>query len=67
MQALGAGFDLRGMSGLAVLVPPPWLAHRWAAVPSWIRRAVSATDVRLSSHFPLNRLGDHFVMDIVKR
>jgi SAM-dependent methyltransferase len=67
MQALGAGFDLRGMSGLAVLVPPPWLASRWAAVPLWIRRAVSAADVRLSSRFPLNYLGDHFLMDIVKR
>lgn len=67
MRALGPDFTLRRLTGLAILVPPPWLAHGWARVPARVRRAVSRLDSRIGSLVGVRHLGDHFLMDIVKR
>jgi ubiquinone/menaquinone biosynthesis C-methylase UbiE len=67
MRALGSEFVLRALTGLGVIVPPPWLAGRWLAIPPGARRAVMAADTRVASHFPFNHVGDHFLMDVVRR
>ena len=46
---------------------PAAVAHRWAAVPRPVRRAIAALDTTLSPHPPFNRLGDHFLIELVRR
>jgi SAM-dependent methyltransferase len=67
MNALGTGFSLRRLLGLAVVVPPPYLAGTWSGAPPRLRRSASTLDGLLSGRAPFNRLGDHFLIDIVKR
>ena len=67
MNALGTGFSLRRLLGLAVVVPPPYLAGPWSGAPPRLRRSASALDGLLSGRAPFNRLGDHFLIDIVMR
>jgi SAM-dependent methyltransferase len=64
MAALGPAFTVRRLEGLAVLVPPPFAAHRWALAPASVRRLVTAADTAVSSSWPFNRLGDHFLIEI---
>lgn len=66
-RALGPGFRLRRQIGLAILVPPPWLAAPWSKAPARLRAAIAAADARLASTFPLHHLGDHVLMDFVRR
>lgn len=67
MAALGSGFALRQLRGLPVLVPPPYLEARWLEWPDAVRRALAALEVRTAHRFPLNRAGDHFLMEIARR
>lgn len=66
-SALGAGFSVRRLLGVAVVVPPPYVAAGWSGAPPRLRRIASALDGLLSGWAPFNRLGDHFLIDIVKR
>jgi hypothetical protein len=67
MRALGGEFALRRICGLAVVVPPPHTLRSWRRLPHGARRALMALDGRVSALRAISSLGDHFVMDIVKR
>ena len=64
--ALGPAFALRRVIGLSVFVPPPYLEARWAALPAVARRALAGLDRALADRWPLNRLGDHTLMEFEK-
>jgi ubiquinone/menaquinone biosynthesis C-methylase UbiE len=61
-STLGHGFALVSVTGIGVLVPPPYLEPRWQQVPRPIREAVAGVD-RVTAGWPLlNQLGDHTLM-----
>ncbi len=61
--ALRPALALRRLRGLSVLVPPPYLEARWADLPAPLRRAIAALDAAAARVFPLNRLGDHVMLE----
>lgn len=67
VRALGPGYDVCTLRGLPVFVPPPWLEPLWTRIPVRVQRVLSSLDRGLDSRFPFNRLGDHFLMEMMKR
>jgi hypothetical protein len=67
VRALGPGHVVVGLRGLAVMVPPPHLAHRWQQFPRGLRRIVERLDTSLAERRPFTRMGDHFLIELVKR
>jgi SAM-dependent methyltransferase len=60
-QFFGSAFALTECRALPLLLPPPYVAGRWADLgPFW--RRVAHWDRRLARCFPCNRWGDHFLM-----
>jgi hypothetical protein len=49
------------------MVPPPHLAHRWQQFPRGLRRIVERLDTSLAERRPFTRMGDHFLIELVKR
>jgi len=64
MAALGSGYRVDGVRGLAVFVPPPWLVHGWSRLPAGVRGVARAADERLAHRWPCNRLGDHYLLEV---
>ena len=64
--ALGHGFRLAGVTGIGVLTPPPYLEPRWQQLPPAIRALVRRVDRTLAGIPPLNRLGDHVLLQFVR-
>ena len=65
--ALGENFTRDAVSGVGVLVPPPYLEQRWLQLPPAIRRAAAAID-RIAGGWPIvNQLGDHTLSRWVKQ
>ena len=65
-RALGPGYATVERRGLAVFVPP-FLNDGWRKLPGHFRSATQRLESRLAPHFPWNRFGDHFLIEIVKR
>ena len=55
------------LRGLAVMIPPPYWANRWARWPASVRRGISRIDEAVAPHAPFNRAGDHYLIELVKR
>ncbi len=56
-------FELRGITGLGVFLPPPYTAVREGP----LFRALLALERRLAGVFPFNRLGDHALLAMRRR
>jgi SAM-dependent methyltransferase len=64
--SLGERFTLDTVTGIGVMVPPPYLEPRWQQVPAVVRRVAAGVD-RLAGSWPLvNQLGDHTLTRWVK-
>ena len=66
-RALGDVAVRRRLYGLAVLVPPPYMARTWRRLPNRLHATVMRLDTALAGHAPFNRLGDHFVLELERR
>lgn len=64
--ALGPQVTLASMSGIGVIIPPPYLEPRWQRVPPLARRVCAAADRLLAPWPPFNRLGDHTLLQFTK-
>ena len=67
VRALGPGWVVTGLRGLGVMVPPPYFAHRWQQLSPRTRRAIERIDTFLADRRPFAYLGDHFLIELVKR
>lgn len=66
-RAVAPSLAVRAVTGCGVLLPPPYLEARWLAVPCRARRAVAAADRLVSRLAPFNRLGDHVLVELIRR
>ena len=58
---------LVGVTGIGVLLPPPYLESRWQRLPAVVRTALAVIDAAIASVPPFNRLGDHVLLQFLKR
>jgi SAM-dependent methyltransferase len=65
--ALGAQFTLASVTGVGVAIPPPYFEPRWQRLPSIVRAPLAAVDSAIAAWPPFNRLGDHALLQFVKR
>jgi SAM-dependent methyltransferase len=56
-------FALRWCRALPLLLPPPYLADVWGAHP-WLVAQLRVIEERLAPHWPWNRLGDHWLVEL---
>jgi hypothetical protein len=59
--------NLVAITGIGVLLPPPYLEPRWQRVPAFVRTRLAAVDSAIASIPPFNRLGDHVLLQFTKR
>lgn len=65
--ALGGDVPLTAITGIGVMIPPPYLESRWQRLPRLARGACVAVDRLLAPCPPFNRLGDHVLLQFTKR
>jgi SAM-dependent methyltransferase len=65
--ALGVDVALTAIEGIGVAIPPPYLEARWRVLPKTVRSLVEGLDTLLASCPPFNRVGDHVLLQFVKR
>jgi SAM-dependent methyltransferase len=65
-HAVGPQVTLASISGIGVLIPPPYLESRWQRVPAFARRTFATADRLLAPWPPFNRLGDHTLLEFTK-
>jgi hypothetical protein len=56
-----------GITGIGVLIPPPYLEPRWQRLPAVVRTPLSVIDAAIASVPPFNRLGDHVLLQFTKK
>ena len=61
MKALGKNFKLQKLEGLAVFTPNPQMTNFSKKFPRLIK-ALNKLDEKFAGLFPLNRIGDHFIL-----
>jgi len=61
MKALGKNFKLQKLEGLAVFTPNPQMTNFSKKFPRLIK-ALNKLDEKFAGSFPLNRIGDHFIL-----
>jgi len=61
MKALGKNFKLQKLEGLAVFTPNPQMTNFSNKFPRLIK-ALNKLDEKFAGLFPLNRIGDHFIL-----
>lgn len=61
MKALGKNFKLQKLEGLAVFTPIPQMTNFSKKFPRLIK-ALNKLDEKFAGLFPLNRIGDHFIL-----
>jgi SAM-dependent methyltransferase len=66
VTALAPELTLKAITGVGVVVPPPYFELRWQTVPPVVRRSLAGLDGALASWPPFNRLGDHLLLQFVK-
>jgi SAM-dependent methyltransferase len=64
---LGSDYTLVRVTGIGVTIPPPYLEPRWQRLPAFVRAPLAAVDSTIASCPPFNRLGDHTLLQFVKR
>jgi len=65
--ALGPDLTLAATSGIGVAIPPPYFEPRWQTFPSLMRTTLVELDRLVANWPPFNRLGDHVMLQFVKR
>jgi hypothetical protein len=58
-------FEVQGVRGLPVWLPPPYLDHLVTRHPSLFSR-LQALELRLRDRSPFHSLGDHFLIKMVR-
>ena len=58
---------LVAITGIGVLLPPPYLEPRWQRLPAFVRTPLAAMDSAIAPLPPFNRLGDHVLLQFTKR
>lgn len=66
-NALGTEMVLQSIEGIGVAIPPPYLEPRWQQLPRTVRGLVTTLDSLLAPFPPFNRVGDHVLLQFVKR
>ena len=66
-NALGTEMVLQSIEGIGVAIPPPYLEPRWQQLPRPVRGLVTTLDSWLAPFPPFNRVGDHVLLQFVKR
>ena len=61
MNKLGKNFKLQKLEGLAVFTPNPQMTNFSKKFPRLIK-ALNKLDEKFAGSFPLNRIGDHFIL-----
>lgn len=64
---LGESVTLESIVGIGVAIPPPYLEPRWQQLPAAVRYLIARLDGAISWLPPFNRLGDHVLLQFVKR
>jgi hypothetical protein len=64
--AMGPDVAMTSVTGIGVVLPPPYLEARWQALPAWTRRWAAALDRAAAPWPPFNRLGDHVLLHFTK-
>ncbi len=64
---LGPNLRLARVTGIGVAIPPPYLEPRWTTLPRFTRARLADIDGVISTWPPFNRLGDHILLQFVKR
>ncbi len=64
---LGPNLRLARVTGIGVAIPPPYLEPRWTTLPRFTRARLADVDAFISTWPPFNRLGDHILLQFVKR
>jgi hypothetical protein len=64
---LGDDYALIRITGIGVAIPPPYFEPRWQRLPALVRTPLTLIDSALASCPPFNRLGDHTMLQFVKR
>jgi ubiquinone/menaquinone biosynthesis C-methylase UbiE len=67
MAALGHGHRIVRIQGVGVVTPPPHFADRWQRMAVSTRARIERIDGAVAGSWPFTRLGDHFVIEIVKQ
>jgi SAM-dependent methyltransferase len=65
--ALSHELNLVAITGIGVLLPPPYLEPRWQRLPAFVRTLLATIDSAIASLPPFNRLGDHVLLQFTKR
>lgn len=65
--ALGPDLVLKSIDGIGVMIPPPYLEPRWQQLPRAVRRIVRGLDALVAPWPPFNRVGDHVLLNFVKK
>ena len=65
--ALGRDMVLQSVEGIGVAIPPSYLEPRWQQLPRPARRLATTLDGLLAPLPPFNRVGDHVLLQFVKR
>ena len=66
VAALRPELTLVGVTGIGVLLPPPYLEPRWQQLPAVVRAPLAAMDSAIASLPPFNRFGDHVLLQFTK-
>jgi SAM-dependent methyltransferase len=65
--AFGPEMALESVEGIGVAIPPPYLEPRWRNLPRSFRWMVTRLDALIAPWPPFNRIGDHVLLQFVKR
>lgn len=65
--ALAPDLTLTAVTGIGVAIPPPYFELRWRTFPSFVRTTLAEVDGMIAAWPPFNRLGDHVLLQFVKR
>lgn len=66
LAALGPGHAVTALHGLPVIVPPPHLTAWWQRLPPPARARLERVDRALAGWWPFARMGDHYVIEVVR-